>query len=93
MSLFTKATCKVIKRPVDLALTAATIKEIFKGLDLPIGAVIPGVFNGKWGGNGPLIESVDPSTNKITAKIQSVKDSINGMELNWLEIFILGEFG
>lgn len=37
------------------------------------GSTIAGVFDGKtWGGSGPLIESIDPSTAVSIAKIQSV---------------------
>lgn len=75
MPFITKLKSKIIFKPVNLAVTNSAIKEVFTSLDLPAdsAAPIPGVFNGKWGGNGPIIESIDPSTNKLISKIQSVK--------------------
>jgi hypothetical protein len=75
MSLTNKLKSKFIVRPVDFNSTASAIKEIFSSLGFAGNAVIPGVFNGKWGGNGPIIESVDPATNKTISKIQSVNQN------------------
>lgn len=74
MTMLTKLKSKIIFKPVNSAATNAAIKEIFTSLNLPLDSStpIPGVFNGKWGGNGPIIESIDPSTNKLISKIQSV---------------------
>lgn len=72
MSLANKLKSKIFVKPVDLNSTTSAIKEIFSGLGLAENSVIPGVFNGKWGGSGPIIESVDPATNKTISKIQSV---------------------
>lgn len=67
---------KINLKQVNLQATNSIIKEIFNKLDLPLLSAssppIPGVFNGKWGGSGPIIESVDPGTNKVISKIQSV---------------------
>ena len=80
--LLTKLKSKINVKPVSLPATTSAIKEIFNKLDLPTSstssAPIPGVFNGKWGGSGPVIESVDPATNKVISKIQSV---IKGMSV------------
>ena len=74
--LQSKLKSKINVKAIDLTATTSAIKEIFTKLDLPTldssSAPIPGVFNGKWGGNGPVIESVDPATNKIISRIQSV---------------------
>ena len=77
MSIVTKLKSKIIVKPVDLNSTASAIKEIFNGLGLAENTVIPGVFIGKWGGNGPIIDSIDPATNKTISRIQSV---INNQE-------------
>ena len=73
-SLLPKLKSKIIIKPVDLNSTTTAVKEIFSGLGLPTASevIIPGVFNGKWGGSGPVIESVDPATNKIILRVQSV---------------------
>lgn len=82
-------------KPVNLAQTSSIIREIFHKLDFnPLNSVIPGVFNGKWGGNGPIIESVDPSTNKVIAKVQSASledfnetiKELNRVKLIWREV-------
>lgn len=67
---------KIFAKPVNLALTESVIKEIFNSLDLKMNSIIPGVFNGKWGGNGTIIEVKDPSTNKIISTIQSVSNLV-----------------
>lgn len=46
------------------------IQEVFAKLGLKENN--HGVFNGSWGGKGPIVESVDPSTLKTIAKIQTV---------------------
>ena len=71
-----KLKSKINIKPIGLSATASAIKEIFSNLNLASSLdssePIPGVFNGKWGGSGPIIESVDPATNKVISKIQSV---------------------
>lgn len=78
MSIVSTLKSKIIFNPVDLNASALAIKEIFNGLGLAENTIIPGVFNGKWGGNGPIIDSIDPATNKTISRIQSVilKDDI-----------------
>lgn len=77
MTLIAQLKSKINVNPVNLGSTSSAIKEIFGALSLPEGeTVIPGVFNGKWGGNGPIIESIDPSTNKTISKIQSVNPEV-----------------
>lgn len=70
--LLSKLKTKIHVKPVNLPATASAINEILTKLDLASSATIPGVFNGKWGGSGPVIESVDPATNKVISRIQSV---------------------
>lgn len=71
--LISKLKSKIHVNPVNLPATTSAIQEILNKLDLQSTSTIPGVFNGKWGGNGPVIESVDPSTNKVISRIQTVK--------------------
>lgn len=61
----------MILKPVNVSSTAVMIKDLMKSLNLQAGSVIPGVFNGKWGGNGKIIESVDPATNQVISKVQT----------------------
>ena len=72
MTLMNHLKTRIKVKPINLSANSSAIKEIFNELDLPINSIVPGVFNGKWGGNGPIIESIDPATNKIISKIQSV---------------------
>lgn len=72
MSLLTKVKSKIIVNPVNLKLTKTRIKEIFEGVGLPLNTTIPGVFNGSWGGKGDIIEAIDPTTNQVISKIQTV---------------------
>ncbi|KAI8820506.1 Aldehyde/histidinol dehydrogenase [Fimicolochytrium jonesii] len=43
--------------------------SILKSLGL--GAENDGVFTGKWGGSGPVVESINPATNKIIASVRT----------------------
>ena len=61
----------MILRPVNVSSTSAIVKDFMKSLSLQIENVIPGVFNGKWIGSGKIIESVDPATNNLIAKVQT----------------------
>lgn len=63
---------KIFVKYANTNLTKSAIKEIFNGLDLAMDSVIPGVFNGKWGGNGPIIDAKDPSSDIIISRIQTV---------------------
>lgn len=55
----------------DKAKTQEVVQEIFGKLGLKEQNC--GVFNGTWGGKGPIVESIDPSTNVPIAKIQTVQ--------------------
>lgn len=39
--------------------------------ELGLGAENDGVFDGKWGGSGPVVESICPSNNKVIAKVRT----------------------
>jgi hypothetical protein len=65
-----KLSSSLIIKAVPKSLTRKIADEIFPSLGLR--EVNSGVFNGKWSGNGRLIESIDPSTNQVIAKIQTV---------------------
>ena len=96
MALLSQLKSKIIFKPVNFTATNSAIKEMFTALNLPLdrSVPIPGVFNGKWGGNGPIIESVDPSTNRVVSKIYSAslddfKETIkvmNEAKLIWREV-------
>lgn len=58
----------------DKSKTQEVVQEIFGKLGLK--EQNSGVFNGTWGGKGPIVESVDPSTNVTIAKIQTVIDEL-----------------
>lgn len=45
-------------------------KHIFEQLDLQFDN--KGVFNGTWGGSGPIIESVNPADGSVIGRIQTV---------------------
>ena len=96
MALLSQLKSKIIFKPVNFTATNSAIKEMFTALNLPLDRSVPspGVFNGKWGGNGPIIESVDPSTNRVVSKIYSAslddfKETIkvmNEAKLIWREV-------
>lgn len=62
---------KLLIKPFGKDRSQAVIKDIFAKLQLS--AHNQGVFNGKWGGKGPVVESVDPSTGQPIAKITTVE--------------------
>jgi len=47
--------------------------QVLAAVGLPTGEqVIPGVFDGKWGGSGAVIETKCPATGEILARVQTV---------------------
>jgi aldehyde dehydrogenase family 7 protein A1 len=46
------------------------IPSIMKALDLSTESVIPGVYNGKWGGSGSIVESINPATHQVLGRVQ-----------------------
>lgn len=61
---------KIAVNVFDKAFNQKAITEIFQKLKLS--PVNDGVFNGRWGGSGPLVDAVDPATNEPFAKIRTV---------------------
>ena len=55
----------------DKAINQKAITEIFEKLRLS--PVNDGLFNGRWGGSGPVVDAVDPATNEPIAKIRTVQ--------------------
>lgn len=45
---------------------------VLSALGLSTDAPIPGVYDGKWGGSGPLVESHCPTTGEVIARVQTV---------------------
>ena len=41
--------------------------------DIPITTEVPGVYDGRWGGTGDILESVCPTTGEVLARVQSVR--------------------
>jgi aldehyde dehydrogenase family 7 member A1 len=50
-------------------------KSVLEALDFPKseGSEIPGVYNGVWGGNGDISESVCPATGEVLARVRTVR--------------------
>ena len=46
-------------------------QELFRELDLE--EINLGVYNGKWSGQGPLVHSYNPATNKLIGSIRTVR--------------------
>lgn len=57
-----------------------SVSEIFGSLGLS-SEMNYGVYDGAWKGSGPVVESIDPSTNTVLSKVRTV----NGL-------LILGNF-
>lgn len=61
---------------VDKSAITRVVSEIFSTFGFARdGRPIAGVFNGKWGGSGPVIESREPTTNSLIAQIQTTSPS------------------
>lgn len=54
----------------DPSRSQAVISEVFSKLQLS--ETNSGVFSGKWGGKGPVAESIDPSTNLVIGRVRTV---------------------
>lgn len=65
----TAALKKACFSPFPREKSLEIIDKVFRGLQLA--HKNPGVFNGAWGGKGPLVESLDPSTNTAIAQTQT----------------------
>lgn len=46
-------------------------KAIFDQLDLQFEN--KGVFNGKWGGSGPMVDSINPADGSVIGRVQTVR--------------------
>lgn len=45
---------------------------VLSALGLPTDKPIQGVYDGKWGGSGPVVESLCPTTGEVIARVQTV---------------------
>jgi len=62
--------------------------------DLGLNEENPGVFTGQWGGSGKVVESINPATNEVIAKVRfgSIDDYENAIKaareayLHWREV-------
>jgi aldehyde dehydrogenase family 7 protein A1 len=50
--------------------------SILSSLDIPISKELPGVYDGRWGGTGDILDSVCPTTGEILARVKSVRRSV-----------------
>ncbi|OLY80531.1 Alpha-aminoadipic semialdehyde dehydrogenase [Smittium mucronatum] len=63
-------------------------KDILKALNIGSdGSVLPGVYNGAWGGTGKVIETFDPSTGEVlgqirTGTVSELRDTIDLADKN-----------
>jgi aldehyde dehydrogenase family 7 protein A1 len=54
-------------------LLSTRASAVLEAVGLPTGdKVIPGVFDGKWGGSGEVIETKCPATGEVLARVQGV---------------------
>lgn len=66
---------RLVKTP-ERGKIKRVIQEICETFGFPQdGSPIAGVFNGKWSGAGPVIESRDPSTNTLIARIKTATEA------------------
>lgn len=52
---------------------SARASTILGALDIPLATEVPGVYDGRWGGTGDILESVCPTTGEVLARVQSVR--------------------
>lgn len=56
------------------SLASPSLQGIFQRLGLPakpaVDEPLAGVFNGKWGGRGPIVESHNPATGELLARVR-----------------------
>ncbi|KAH0831150.1 NAD-aldehyde dehydrogenase [Lanmaoa asiatica] len=50
---------------------SARASTILGALDIPFTTEVPGVYDGRWGGTGDILESVCPTTGEVLARVQS----------------------
>ena len=69
MTIATKLRSMIKVQPFSKSKTSGIVNEIFGKLGLE--QMNNGVYNGRWGGNGPLVQSIDPSTNELIAQTKT----------------------
>lgn len=52
---------------------SARASAILGALEIPFATEVPGVYDGRWGGSGDILESVCPTTGEVLARVQSVR--------------------
>lgn len=66
----------ILKRGFSTAMpqkfSSKSYQSVLETLGLSTTAPNLGVYNGKWGGSGPIIESINPTTHQVLGKIQTV---------------------
>ena len=58
--------------PTGVRNLSTRASTILGALDIPCNAEVPGVYDGKWGGSGDILETVCPTTGEVLARVQSV---------------------
>jgi hypothetical protein len=59
-------------KPIRHYTTASStlVRRVFK--DLGLKDENPGVYNGRWGGSGELVESINPATGEVLGRVVMV---------------------
>ena len=71
-SRYTKMTVPVA-RPLSSRASA-----VLKALDLPTdGQPVQGVYDGAWGGSGPVVETKCPATGEVLARVITVRIALH----------------
>ena len=52
---------------------SARASAVLGALDISTTTEVPGVYDGRWGGTGDILESVCPTTGEVLARVQSVR--------------------
>lgn len=74
MTMMAAATRSVASRHVNFGqrVRCLSINSILEELELDPKRPNAGVYNGKWGGKGQIVDSINPATGKVIAKTQMV---------------------
>ncbi len=72
--VFCSKMLRLVKTP-ERSTIKRVINEVCETFNFFQNGPIPGVFTGKWGGNGPVIESLDPTTNTLIARIKTATEA------------------
>lgn len=71
--LLPRTTLPLRRMPIAIGSRALSSRAsgVLSALGLPTDAPIAGVYDGKWGGSGPVVESHCPTTGEVIARVQT----------------------